>query len=135
MTLTDQQRQAILDEIVAMGQPRRQRDFEFRRRDYQERTGLTQPQAKGALDRMVDAGQLKAEMAFEDGHWLWVYWRPQDEEAGADRRPGRDDEHQGGPKDRPDNDVARFGDYSPSGVVGIGAFRPRDNDEGRRGGP
>jgi len=77
--LTDQQRQDILDEIVAMGQPRYQRDFEFTRAEYQERTGLTLDRAKGELMRMVWAGKLKREMAFVSGKWAWVYWRPADE--------------------------------------------------------
>ena len=79
MTLTDKQRQAILDEIVAMSTPRLKRDFEFTRREYQERTGETQAVAKWALERMVRDGQLKTEKAFVDGHWPWVYWRPEDE--------------------------------------------------------
>ena len=79
MTLTDLQRQAILDEIVEMGQSRLQRPFEFTRREYQQRSGKSQDQAKGSLLRMVDAGQLRCEKAFVEGKWAWVYWRPQDE--------------------------------------------------------
>ena len=79
MILTDERRQAILDEVVATNEPRRQREFEFTRREYQEYTGVTLANAKWALDRMMQDGTLLREKAFVDGHWPWVYWRPEDE--------------------------------------------------------
>ena len=79
MTLTDEQRQAILDEIVAISTPRQRRDFEITRLEDQHETGLTLEQAKGALDRKVRVGQLQHEKALVDGHWTWVYWRLEDE--------------------------------------------------------
>ena len=79
MTLTDTQRQAILDEIVKLGAPRRMRAFEFTRRDYRNHTGYTRWQAENWLSQLVDQGLLKEEQVLVNGHWSWIYWRPEDE--------------------------------------------------------
>ncbi len=77
--LTDEQRQAILDEIIAVTEPAKRKDYQFTRREYQECTGLTQDKAQGALERAVEAGILLREKALVDSKWTWVYWRPEDE--------------------------------------------------------
>ena len=80
MTLTDEQRQAILDEIVEATTPPSKRDYQFTRMEYQERRPeLTVAQAQGTLNRAVDAGLLLKAQVFSDGHWAYVYWRAQDE--------------------------------------------------------
>ncbi len=83
MNLTDERRTAILDEVRQHGMPRGQREFEFTRKQYQERHGLTLSQAQGELERMVKAESLKSERAFVDGKWPWVYWQPHNEPDGT----------------------------------------------------
>ena len=62
MSLTDEQRMAILDEIVEATTPPAQKAYQFTRREYQDRRpGLTGAQAQGALERAVAAGVLKRE--------------------------------------------------------------------------
>ena len=79
MTLMDEQRNAILDEIIEVTMPRQRRPFEFTRREYQERAGLTQGQAARALIDAVEKTPLKTEKILLDGKWTNVYWRPEDE--------------------------------------------------------
>ena len=78
MTLTDEQRLAILDEIIAATEPAKRQDYQFTRREYQEHTGVTQAQAQGRLERAVKNGTLLREKVHIDGQHPWVYWRPED---------------------------------------------------------
>ena len=77
--MNDEQRQAILDEIMKLGAPRRMRAFEFTRADYRNHVGCSRWQAENLLARLVDQGFLKEEQVLVNGHWSWIYWRPEDE--------------------------------------------------------
>jgi len=79
VTLTDEQRTAILDEIIAATAPRRRMAYQFTRREYQERRGVTQAQARTLLQNAVKAGKLLKERMLVDGKLCDVFWRPGDE--------------------------------------------------------
>ena len=75
MTLTDEQRMAILDEIIAVTRLPQRKPYQFTRKEYQERAGVTQWRAENTLDESVEAGTLLREKHKNK----WVYWRPEDE--------------------------------------------------------
>ena len=87
MTLTDEQRQAILDEIVAVTEPPKRQEYQFTRREYQEHTGVTQAQAQGRLESAVKSGTLLRERVFIGGKRPWVYWRPEDDPIYESQQP------------------------------------------------
>ena len=72
-------REAILDEIIAATAPPRRKPYQFSRREYQERRGITQAKAQHELRKLVAGGQLKVERVLLDGKWADVFWRPEDE--------------------------------------------------------
>jgi len=79
VSLTDDRRLAILDEIIAATTPPRRKAYQFSRLEYQERKGITQSQAQHELRRLVDNGQLKRQRVMLDSKWCDVFWRPEDE--------------------------------------------------------
>ena len=79
MTLTDEQRSAILDEIILATTPAKRQAYQFTRREYQEQRGITQAQARTLLQNAVKAGQLLKARLLVQGKWCDVFWRPQDE--------------------------------------------------------
>ena len=81
MTLTDEQRTAILDEIIAATAPKRRAAYQFTRREYQERLNITQAKARTLLQNAVKAGTLLKERMHVDGKLCDVFWRPEDEPA------------------------------------------------------
>lgn len=79
MTLTDEQRSAILDEIVEATEPPRRKAYQFTRYEYQERKGVTQAAARTQLANAVKAERLMKARVLLDGKWCDVFWRPEDE--------------------------------------------------------
>ena len=79
MTLTNERRQTILDEIIAATERPQRQAYQFTRREYEEQKGCSQAKAQWALERMVAEGVLVREKADIDDKLLWVYWRPEDE--------------------------------------------------------
>ena len=82
--MNDEERKAIVDEIMAEVMPPPLEAWQFTRKDFQDQTGLTMAKARHLLDRMVLEGKLKVEQRLIDGHWSNVFWRPGDERSGLD---------------------------------------------------
>ena len=79
MNLTDEQRAAILDEIIAITEPPKRKDYQFTAREYAERAGLSKSGAMKKLGKVARTGLLKRERVLVDCQWTYVYWRPEDE--------------------------------------------------------
>ena len=77
--MNDDQRTAILDEIIAVTTLPQRMEYQFTRREYQERTGLSRWQSQHELDQAVAVGALRKEKRYADGRAAIVYWRPEDE--------------------------------------------------------
>jgi hypothetical protein len=83
VNLTDENRLAILDEIIAVTERPKRKPYQFTRREYAERKGVTLMKAQGSLERAVGEGVLLRDEAFIDGKKCWVYWREEDEPEGS----------------------------------------------------
>ena len=79
MSLADEERSAILDEIILATAPPRRKAYQFTRREFQERRGITQAQARTLLENAVKAGTLLKARVLLDGKWCDVFWRAEDE--------------------------------------------------------
>ena len=77
--LTDEQRQIILDEIIAVTAPRILKAYQFTRQEYQERAKIGRSVAQRALKKAVEDGLLKRELIHVGGKRAYVYWRLEDE--------------------------------------------------------
>ena len=62
--LTDEQRQAILDEVIAATMLPERKPYQFTRREYQERAGVSQHTAEGYLEKAVGTGLLLKKLIF-----------------------------------------------------------------------
>lgn len=78
--MTDEQRMAILDEIIAATARPKQQPHQFTRREFAERKGVTVNMARTRLEKAVAAGILESTIVFLDGIRTWVYWRPGDDQ-------------------------------------------------------
>ena len=79
MTLTDDRRRAILDEIIAATERPTCEDYQITRREYQNRKGITRAEAESLLLSGVMNQTLVRDKRFVNGREQWVYWRPEDE--------------------------------------------------------
>ncbi len=77
--MNDEQRLAILDEIIAVTTLPQRKQYQFTRREYQKRSKkLSRWQAQHELDQAVMAGTLRKERRYADGRKAIVYCRPED---------------------------------------------------------
>ena len=79
MILSNDERLAILDEIISATERPTRKAYQFTRREFAERKGVTLSMAMGFLERGVAEGTLRRERLYVDGKRAWVYWRPEDE--------------------------------------------------------
>ena len=86
MPLTDEQRMAILDEIIELSMPLIRQPYQFTVGEYHKRLDgkvKTRSAAYHKLDTLAAKGKLKKTVAIVNGSRCNVYWRPEDEPQGS----------------------------------------------------
>lgn len=70
ITLSDERREQMLDEIIEFAEPKPIRPDEFTSREYADRAGVSVKLARAHLEEQVEAGRLSRRKV-KGGNWAW----------------------------------------------------------------
>jgi hypothetical protein len=70
ITLSEQQREQMLDEIIEFAEPKPLQPEEFTTREYADHAGISAKLARAHLEKQVETGRL-TRRKIKGGHWAW----------------------------------------------------------------